>query len=448
MTLAPRSLHGLTVAFLALFLAVTTIAGFGTFHAARTAINRLVDRRIALESYQIAPRGARVARDDLRRRIAELTGRRDTADLGILLTDGQGRAIAGNTRFTRAIPIGFSSLDKADSIEGLSAGRVFVRPVAGNMRLTVFAETEPIDDYVAARRLIYIAGFGAIILVVLAGLLTFRSLVGRRIAEVRQTAESIIEGDLSRRVPVFGDGGEFDQQAAAFNRMLDRIGVLVGEVRNVSNDIAHEMRTPLARLRNALAVLELDAEAEPVHARLQLARQQADELLAMFSAMLRIAEIDSGSRRSGFAPVDVSELAADVVEMVRPLAHERGQSIMLHAARAPMHGDRQLLLQMMANLAENAVRHTPDGTAICIDVARDDDAVKLTIADDGPGIAADQRAVVMRRFGRAGRPGETAGHGLGLPLADAIARLHHGSVRLEDAEPGLRIVVTLPVCPQ
>ncbi|KQM21081.1 HAMP domain-containing sensor histidine kinase [Novosphingobium sp. Leaf2] len=444
MKLLPRSLHGLTVTFLVLFLAVTTIAGFGTFHAARTAINQLVDRRIALESYEIAPKDAAVSREDLRRRIQELTGRRDTADLGILLTDGQGRAIAGNTRLSRAIPVGFSSLDKADSIEGLSAGRVFMRPISRGMRLAVFAETEPFDDYVSARRLIYIAGFGAIILVVLAGLLTFRSLVGRRIAQVRQTAESIIEGDLSRRVPVSGDGGEFDQQAAAFNRMLDRIGVLVGEVRNVSNDIAHEMRTPLARLRNALAVLELDAEAEPVHARLQVAREQADELLAMFSAMLRIAEIDSGSRRSGFAPLDVSELVAEVVEMVQPLADERWQSIALARADAPLHGDRQLLLQLVANLTENAVRHTPEGTAIRIAVARDDHAVKLTITDDGPGIPADQRAVVMRRFGRAGRSGETAGHGLGLPLADAIARLHHGSLRLENAEPGLRIVVTLP----
>lgn len=449
MSLIPRSLRGLTIAFLALFLGVTTTAGLATFIATRSTINALVDQRIEFESHEIAPLDATVHRTELSRRIDDLTGRRDTADLGILLTDPQGRMIAGNTRFTRQLPLGFSSLDDADSIEGLSAGRVFVRELAGGLRLAVFAETEPIDNYTSARRLIYVAGFGAIVLVVLTGLLLFRGLVGRRIGEMQRTAESIIEGDLCQRVPVAGDGGEFDQQAAAFNRMLDRIGQLMAEIRNVTNDVSHEMRTPLARLRNELAMLEERADAGPLRAEIELAREQADDLLGMFAAMLRIAEIESGSRRAGFEPLDLAALAEDVAEMVRPLAAERGHAVVAPpGASVSMVGDRQLLTQLLLNLAENAVMHTPAGTTIRLSVERRKNAVAAIVADDGPGIPPEQRGKVMRRFGlldRGGRAGDRhRGHGLGLPLADAIARLHGGALVLEDAGPGLRIVVTLP----
>ncbi|MEE4455188.1 HAMP domain-containing sensor histidine kinase [Novosphingobium resinovorum] len=443
MRFVPRSLRGLTIAFLALFFLVTTSAGLGTFFATRSTINALVDRRVEFESHEIAPLEGEVGREELHRRIDDLTGRRDTADLGILLTDRQGRMIAGNTRFTRKLPLGFSSLDDADSIEGLSAGRAFVREIPGGMRLAVFAETEPIDDYRSARQLIYILGFGAIVVVVLTGLLLFRGLVGRRIDEMRRTAESIIDGDLATRVPVAGDGGEFDQQAAAFNRMLDRIGVLMAEIRNVTNDISHEMRTPLARLRNALALLERHEDAGLLRAELETAREQADTLLGMFAAMLRIAEIESGSRRAGFAPIEPDVLVDEVVEIVRPLAQERGQAIVIERRdTVRLVGDRQLLSQLLVNLMENAAMHTPPGTTIRVAVERQARAVMLMVADDGPGIAADQRKLVMRRFGRLDR-GE--GYGLGLPLADAIARLHGGTLVLEDAAPGLRIRVTLPV---
>lgn len=445
MRIAPRSLRGLTIVFLALFLSITTLAGLGTFFATRSTINALVDQRIEFESHEIAPLNQAVHRTTLRRRITDLTGRRDTADLGILLTEEDGRAIVGNTRFTRRLPLGFSSLDDADSIEGLSAGRAFVRDIPGGMRLVVFAETEPFDNYAAARRLIYVAGFGAIVLVVLTGLLAFRSLVGRRIGEMRRTAESIIEGDLSSRVPVAGDGGEFDQQAAAFNRMLDRIGQLMAEIRNVSNDISHEMRTPLARLRNALELIGQRDDAGPVRDDVELAREQADDLLAMFAAMLRIAEVESGSRRAGFEPLDLGALAGEVVEIVRPLAQERGHAIGLaRADQAKLGGDRQLLTQLLVNLTENAVTHTPSGTTVRVAVETRGKSVALVVADDGAGIPEAQRRLVMRRFGRLERTGRPGGHGLGLPLADAIARLHGGTLCLEDAEPGLRIVVTLP----
>ncbi|GAB7554990.1 hypothetical protein NRB_45040 [Novosphingobium sp. 11B] len=447
----PRSLRGLTVVFLALFLTVTALAGFGTFFATASMVRVLVDERIESESETLVPRGTTPNRAELSQHIMEMARQRDTGDLGVLLSDAHGNPIVGNVRLNRKLPLGYSTLGRQDRIAGLSAGRVLVREIGGGMRLAIFAETEPVDNYFAARRRIYFAGFGAIVLVVLWGLLAFRRLVGKRIDAVRHTAESIIEGDLAQRVPMPGDGGEFDQQAGAFNRMLDRIGQLMGEIRNVSNDISHEMRTPLARLRNELALLEQSAAAEPVRERVAMARMQADELLGMFAAMLRIAEIEDGSRRAGFRRFDLAELATEIVEMVQPVAQERGQRVLMERAdEAKLVGDRQLLSQLLVNMLENSVRHTPRGTRIRVSVAREADAVVLVVTDDGPGIPASQREHVMRRFGRVERAGHNgakaaSGHGLGLPLAEAIVRLHRGTMALEDAGPGLRIVARLPL---
>lgn len=441
----PQSLRGLTIAFLALFLSVTMAAGLGTFFATLSMVTALVDERVEAESHAIAPVGAAFDQAEWQARIADMARERDTADLGMLLTDAQGRRIAGNVRFTRPLPLGFSALDRRDRIEGLSAGRVLVRDLGQGVRLAVFAETEPIDDYFAMRRRIYIAGFGAIVVVVLAGLLLFRRLIGERIEQMRLTAESIIDGDIARRVPLVGDGGEFDRQAGALNRMLDRMGQLMAEVRNVSNDISHEMRTPLARLRGELALLEQREVAEPVRDALQLAIGQADELLAMFGAMLRIAEIESGARRAGFRPIALDQLVEEMVEMVRPAAAEKDQRIAIILNEpAQLEGDRQLLSQMLVNLLENAVRHTPMGADVRVSLEQASSGIRLAIADNGPGIAPDQRALVMRRFGRTDASRHSKGHGLGLPLADAIVRLHRGALTLEDAGPGLRIVMTFP----
>ncbi|MDI1294577.1 MAG: HAMP domain-containing sensor histidine kinase [bacterium] len=445
-----RSLRGLTIAFLGLFLAVTTVAGLGIFFATRSMINDLVDHRIALESDALVGSGGGRSREQLRRRIAELTSQRDTGDLGLLLTDAQGRAIAGNTRFTRPLPPGFSSLGRQDRIAGLTNGRVLVRDIGNGLRLAVFAETEPIDNYFAARKRIFLLGFGAIVIVVLGGLLLFRRLVGQRIEDMRLTVASIVEGDLSRRVPIMGDGGEFDQQAAAFNDMLDRMRALMAEIRNVSNDISHELRTPLARLRNELSLLEQRVEAEPIRRELRLATDYADELLRMFGAMLRIAEMESGSRRAAFEQLDLALLIGDVVDMVQPAMTERDQQIVVDPfASASLHGDRQLLLQLFFNLLDNAACHTPDGTQVRIAVTACDGQIAIAISDNGPGIPQAQHAHVMRRFGRLDSGDRRRGHGLGLPLADAIARLHRGTLvlkdrALEDGAPGLRIVITLP----
>lgn len=438
------SLTVLTGSFAALFVTVTGIAGIVLYASTHAALVDLAKTRIASVSASIAPDDAAVAAGQVAARIVDLSDDRDTGDLGMVLLDRKGRQIAGNIRLARPLPIGFSVLSAADGIPGLTGGRALVRALPHGLRLIVIAETEPFDGYRTARTRLYAAAFGAILVVGMAGLALFGMLVARRIAAMRRTVDAIVDGDMTRRVPMLGTRDAFDQQAAGFNRMLDRIGELMEEVRGVSNDLAHELRTPLARLRHELASTAQEASAGPVREGIERAIGEVDGLLAVSTAMMRIAEIDSGRRRAGFATLDLARLASDAVEALIPVAEESGHRLTLAPhERVDIRGDRQLLIQMIVNLIENGLRHTPPGTSIEVSLTGMVDQVRLTVSDTGPGIAATMRDDVMRRFARGPGGARHEGHGLGLPLVAAIARLHGGKTLLEDATPGLRVTVTL-----
>jgi len=440
-----RSLRALTLAFLFFFLCVTLATAFGIYFATLQTIDHMVAQRIDSASMMIAPEDDNsVSPSRISARIATASRDRDTGDLGFILFEGS-RQIAGNVRVTRPLPTGFSWVDMSDRIKGLSHGRVLVRDLGKGLRLAVIAETEPFDHYNAARKRIYILGFGSIIAIALAAATTFTLIVRRRIIDMRRTVDAIFEGDLSQRVPVGGTDSAFDQQAQAFNRMLDRINELMEEVRNVTNGVAHELRTPLARLRNQLSLIAHDPKAGAVHDRVETALAQADQLLTLFSALLRIAEIDSGSRRANFRAVDLAQLLEECVEALEPVIEEDGHRIMLASVEPVIvQGDLQLLSQMIVNLVENAVRHTPAGTDINLSL---DGAVpgmaRLIVADNGPGIAAADREKALDRFGRLSGGGEAKGHGFGLPLAASIAQMHGGGLELGDARPGLKVTVLL-----
>ncbi len=440
-----RSLRALTLTFLIAFLVATLGTGVAIYTATQRTIQRLVDRRIQVASDAAAGVSGDRSPEELVRRINAATRERDTGDIGFLLLDVSGRRLGGNITLPRRLPAGLSSVELKDQIAGLSAGRALVRDVGRGMTLVTIAETEPFDDYNAARLRIYLVGFGSILLIVVGGLLFFVITIGRRIGETRRTVDAIIDGDMARRVPVDRSGGEFAQQAMAFNRMLDRISELMASISNVSNDIAHDLRTPLARLRSQLALSLRRAETEGQRDDLEAAIAMSDELLAMFAAMLRIAEIEGRDRRAGFAPMDLAALADEIATMMQPVVADGHRTLVLDApAPVGIVGDRQLLGQMLVNLVENALNHTPTHTRIAIGVATAAATAILTVTDTGPGIPADQRTLALRRFGRLDVSRHDEGHGLGLPLIQAIVRLHRGTIALEDAVPGLRVVITLP----
>ena len=431
--------------FLALFLLATILTGIATYSASLDTIREIVDQRVTRISLALAPAEREFERSPLIERVETLGKQRDTGDIGVVLLDPSGRQVAGNMHIPRLLPPGLSTVDVRDNIKGLTKGRALVRTIPGGFKLIVTAETEPFDNYEHARRRIYIIGFGSIIAVVLGGLLLFSRLISHRITQMRRTVDAIVEGDMNLRIPLTGDGSEFDEQAEAFNHMLDRIQGLMAEIQNVSNDISHELRTPLARLRGKLFRLSSHAESETQRIDLGSALEDADELLAMFTAMLRIAEIESGERRGGFASVALDGLASEMVAMLEPVAADQDRRLLIAAcAQATLRGDRQLLMQLLVNLVENAVRHTPAGSTVSVSILEGKDHAEIIVSDDGPGIPAEERAMALRRFGRLKR-NAAPGHGLGLPLVDAIARLHGGLMRLEDAAPGLRVRVWLPL---
>ena len=432
--------------FIGAFLIATIATGAATYVASRLTITQLVDQRIATISSVVAGDGD--GRPDeaaaMLARIAKFTRQRDTGDIGFLLIDTRDRMLGGNVVLSRRLPRGYSTLHSGDGIAGLTRGRALVRPVGRRLTLVTIAETEPFDHYDAASVRIFLGGFGLIVLIVFGGVAAFGALVARRIATTRRTAEAIVGGDLTRRIPVHGHADEFDRQALTFNRMLDRIAELMSGLRHVSDDIAHDLRAPLARLRSLLGGLVSECE-DPAHLmRIEAAIDECDNMLELFAAILRIAEIESGARTAGFAPIDLGAMARDIAEMMQPVAAETGHTLQLGAVRhVPIVGDPQLVTQALINLMDNAVAYTPSGTTIAIEAGRSRSHAFVTVADNGPGISADQHERALRRFGRLDASRSTRGHGLGLPLVAAIARVHRGSLTLSDAKPGLVATMTI-----
>lgn len=277
------------------------------------------------------------------------------------------------------------------------------------------------------------------------GFLVSRSVL-RRIARIGQAGQSIMRGDLSRRLPTRGTGDELDQLVAGFNALLDRIGALVEAMRQVTNDIAHDLRTPLTRLRNRLGEVRRRPRGPAEYeAAIDRSIADSDAILDTFAALLRIAQIEAITDETQLAPVAAPILVATVVELYQPLAEEREQTLTGEAEDFCLRGDRELLIQMLGNLVENACRHTGPGARIGVGAQRRGGTALLWVQDNGPGIPAAERERVFRRFYRLDASRTAPGSGLGLSLVAAIAARHRGRVRLLDAAPGVRAEVMLPL---
>lgn len=266
----------------------------------------------------------------------------------------------------------------------------------------------------------------------------------RRIEEINRTSRSIIDGNLSNRVPTRGGGDEMDQLAVNLNTMLDRIQVLMESLKRVSDDIAHDLRTPLSRLRQRLEVARDRAKTpEDYAAVVDQSLGEVDAILETFAALLRIAQIESGSRRASFADVPLEGVVFAVSEIYAPVAEDSGHRLEARVeGSATVHGDRELLTQMAANLVENSIRHCPPEAVITVRLAAEGGAPALCVADTGPGIPAAEREKAFRRFYRLDVSRTTAGSGLGLALVKAVAELHGATVELSDNQPGLRVTVS------
>jgi len=318
--------------------------------------------------------------------------------------------------------------------------------LAGGYHLLVGRDTA---RYAPLERRFWYALAGAVailsVLGAFGGILIRRALMAR-IHGIRQTVSAIIQGDLSHRLPTHRSGDELNTLSRTINGMLDQIEQLIHGIRNVSNAIAHDLRTPLAELRSRLEVLALTKpSAEHTFAEIDAAVADVDQVIRIFNALLRLAEIDSGLRRSGFVPVDVAAVAAAAVEFYQPAAELRGTTLSLEiAGPAPVRGDPVLLAQALGNLIDNALKYTPrDGTIMVAVRVGDGGSVEIVVADSGPGIPDAEKPKAVERFYRGDASRCTPGVGLGLSLVDAVARLHGSELKLEDNHPGLRARIVL-----
>lgn len=284
-----------------------------------------------------------------------------------------------------------------------------------------------------------LAGLGITLFALFGGYLA-GGLFVRRLDSVNAAIGRIMAGNVAERLPTIGISREFDQLSANLNAMLDRMEALMEGLRQVSTDIAHDLRTPLTRLRQQLETMREAGSAELYEAGVDGAIGQVDEILAIFRALLRIGTLEGGAGRQRFETVDLSEIAGRVVAAHQPVAEDDGKSLVAeHAPGVLVEGDAELLAQMLTNLIDNAIRHTPIGSRIVSKLVSVDGAVVASVSDDGPGIPADERVHVVKRFYRLDRSRHLPGAGLGMALAAAIAALHAARFELLDNQPGLKV---------
>ena len=374
-----------------------------------------------------------------------------------LVTTFAGERIAGNVA---QLPVGVlerpglieTRYARTDGIiaEHRALARIFLLP--GGFRLLVGRDLE---DREALRGLMWRALFtslGWLVLIGTAGGIFVAMRVLRRVDAMSASAQTIMSGDLAQRLPRTGSGDELDRLATSLNAMLERIGELMKGLQEVSDNIAHDLKTPLTRLRNGVdEALRTAQSPDDYRACLENVVEESEGLIRVFNALLMIARLESGAAQEAMQDFDVAEVARDVAELYDAVAEEQGVMLTLDVdAPLVMRGGRELIGQALANLVDNAIKYgqpSEDGAQALVNIAarRMGERIELTVADRGPGIAAQDRARVLERFVRLEGSRSRPGSGLGLSLASAVARLHHGALRLDDNEPGLRVMLDLPV---
>jgi signal transduction histidine kinase len=385
----------------------------------------------------------------LKRVITGLT--ENSPGINYLLQAADGEVIAGNMTAIEPRP-GLRSLESTHQVPerrpiGGIRGRGIVLP--DGAYLFVGISDYQLDEVRQVILRTFLLGLGLTVVLAVAGGLAMSFGVLRRVEAVSRASRAIMAGDLTQRMTLCGTDDEFDRLSSSLNAMLDRIQDLMLGLQQVSNDIAHDLRTPLTRLRQCLELARRrEGTVEGLHAAVDGAIGNVDAILETFGALLRIAQIEAGTRRSGFQPVSLGALLSELIEAYQPVAEERAQK--LDAQIAPdlwVLGDRDLLMQMFANLIDNAVAHSVVGADLSVQAVSAVRGIEVIVSDSGPGIPAQYRQAVLQRFYRLDRSRSTPGSGLGLSLVSAVASLHDATLALEDNEPGLRCVIAFPMRP-
>ena len=367
------------------------------------------------------------------------------------LTDSGGH-MAVNDLGDNPVRIGWGNVVVGDGPGGRGAERETFKSLGVGLTdgaiLVVSTDTYDIQDLRNRLDQFTILAGICITLFALAGGYLTGGLFMRRLDRVNAAIGRVRAGNVAERLPMIGISPEFNLLSSNLNAMLDQIGALLNGLRQVTTDIAHDLRTPLTRLRQQLETMREHGPAQDYDAGIAGAIAQTDEILRIFRALLRIGTLEGGDGRQYFTSVDLTRVADNVVAALQPVAEDEGKALSCdHAVGLEVTGDAELLAQMLVNLIDNAIRHTPAGTHIVSRLECIDGTVVATISDDGPGIPADERANVLTRFYRLDRSRTLPGAGLGMAMAAAIAALHQCRLDVLDNQPGLCIRLTFPVSP-
>ena len=435
-------------------LSVAALLGF-TYWNTRRTLDAQTDQIIEAEITGLSEQYQHLGMQGLAETVRERTLHGGAGAQALyLLSDGLRRVIAGNLDTwpqTAGTPDNFIEFDYERPVDGKlqtsrARGRVF--PLPGDFMLLV---AQDVHDRIATERMFTTTLPWTVGLMLLFGALggaLMSSNMLRRLDAINRTSGEIIKGDLTRRVPVSGNGDEFDVLAENLNRMLDRIERLMKGLREVTDSVAHDLRTPLNRLRNRLeeSVARLNAAGAQGASEIERAIAETDQLIGTFNALLLIAETDAGTTRAAMTALDLPSVAADVAELYEPLAEERNITLTLAPSpRIAVEGNRSLVAQALANLVDNAIKYTPPGGKVRVAVSAGDKGVDLSVADSGPGIAMQDRSRVVERFVRLEASRNSPGTGLGLSLVAAVAHFHAADLVLEDNTPtGLKAILRFP----
>lgn len=425
------------------FALATVLLGAAVYYAAHAALARQMDASIEQSTGGLLTE----LHDDGLAGLREAVSQRESRGpdtLGYALFDRTGRRIAG--QMETAFPdTGWQRIVFLDPKEGPDPARALVTALPGGYRLVVASDLEPLEDIDHTILVIFGVACGALVGIGLLGTFILGAYLRRRLRRIEQTAAAIVAGDLTPRMETGPTDDEFDRVGAALNAMLDRIEALVVNLRQVTSDLAHDLRTPLARLRNQLEILRERSHDPECTEIADDAVERADDVLQLFEAILRISELDEGGLQRHFLPVDLGRLVAELGEIHAPIAEDEGRSLSWTSGLGCIvEGDRELISQALINLIENALRHTPPGSHISLSASCDADKATASISDNGPGIAPPDRKRVFERFVRLESSRSTPGHGLGLSLVQAIAHAHNAIIDLRDMAPGLEIALRFP----
>jgi signal transduction histidine kinase len=429
--------------YLALFAASSLVLSAAVFFETRSAVRQQMTARIEAETGYLQGEYRIGGLEHLSALVRARS--RGTGSLDYFVADSHDQRVVGEIPAKVGLASGWTTILVPDPEE--HGGRpekvlTLVSDLGGGMRLGVGGDFGEITDVEEAIATAFVGTVGlAALLGIGSGVLLSHAFL-RRVDAITRTAEAIIGGDLRRRVPLRGTGDDLDHLAATLNLMLDQITFLMERLREVGSDVAHDLRTPLSRLYQRLdRARNRSNSVEEYQAAIDASLSDAEALLGIFSALLRIAQVESAEPRSSFRPVDLSTVAEAVIDAYGPDAEQAGRRLQGRLDHGVViEGDQELLTQALANLVENALRHTPAGTNMLVRLSLPSTTtVELAVEDDGPGVPESDLEHLTERFYRGERSRRTPGNGLGLSLVTAVAGLHRAHLQIDRLAPGLRV---------